>query len=85
MISPSLIKVNTELANFLQIDIDWLNSEEGFSVLSGNMVLANSIPVAAVYAGHQFGQWNPQLGDGRAVLLGEVTAQDGQIYDILKR
>ncbi len=80
--SPSLIKVNNTLANFLQISPEWLNSEEGLSVLSGNLVLANSTPVAAVYAGHQFGQWNPQLGDGRAVLLGEVTAQDGQLYDI---
>lgn len=79
---PGLIRINTQLADFLNIDANWLQSAEGLSVLSGNAVLKASTPIATVYAGHQFGHWNPQLGDGRAILLGEVNAQDGQLYDI---
>ena len=51
-------------------------------MLAGNAVIPGSEPIATVYAGHQFGSYNPQLGDGRALLLGEVIGADGTRYDI---
>ena len=79
---PQLIRINDDLADFLAIDISTLNSEFGISALAGNQLFAGSEPIATVYAGHQFGHWNPQLGDGRAILLGEVIATNKQRYDI---
>jgi len=79
---PSLIRINTELAVYLGIDPAWLASTEGVQALAGNLVTEGSDPIATVYAGHQFGSWNPRLGDGRALLLGEVIARDGERYDI---
>lgn len=79
---PALLRVNRALANELGIDPDWLASPEGVSVVAGNSIPAGAEPLASVYAGHQFGSYNPQLGDGRAVLLGEVATTGGQRYDI---
>ena len=80
--SPSFIRFNPDLAEYLNLDPLALSSEDSLQVLSGNRVAANTNPIATVYAGHQFGGWNPQLGDGRAILLGEVLAKDGRRYDI---
>ena len=80
--APKLIEVNMKLAETLGIDSDWLASEAGISMLAGNSVPEGADPIATVYAGHQFGNWNPRLGDGRAVLLGEVEADDGHRYDL---
>ena len=80
--SPALIAVNGELAEFLAIDPLWLESDEGIRIIAGNQIPDGSEPIATVYAGHQFGHWNPRLGDGRAVLLGEVIGKDGERYDI---
>ncbi|MFK8040900.1 protein adenylyltransferase SelO [Congregibacter sp.] len=80
--APSLIRVNDSLATQLGIDPQWLGSQEGIEVLAGNRVAEGSNPVAAAYAGHQFGHFNPQLGDGRAVLLGEVVDQHQHRYDL---
>ncbi len=80
--SPKLIRVNHQLAQQLGIDPEWLESNEGVAVVAGNQIPNGAIPLAAVYAGYQFGQWNPQLGDGRAVLLGETLAGNGDRYDI---
>ncbi len=79
---PGPIRVNRPLADFLGIDADWLGSQEGTEVVAGNRVPEGADPIATVYAGHQFGSWNPQLGDGRALLLGEVIGADGKRYDI---
>lgn len=79
---PALLRANTELARELGIDPAWLASEEGINAVAGNAVPAGAQPLAAVYAGHQFGSYNPQLGDGRAILLGEVVAQSGARFDI---
>ena len=79
---PGPIRVNRELAEQLGIDAAWLASPEGTEVLAGNRLPAGAEPIATVYAGHQFGGWVPQLGDGRAILLGEVTGLDGLRYDI---
>ncbi len=79
---PELIAVNTELARFLNLDSDWLQSPAGLDMLSGRAFPDSADPIATVYAGFQFGSWNPQLGDGRALLVGEVIAQNQQRYDI---
>lgn len=80
--SPGPIQVNVELARELGIAPDWLASAEGIATIAGNHVPPGADPLAAVYAGHQFGSYNPQLGDGRAILLGEVVTGAGQRYDI---
>ena len=80
--APNLIKLNRELALHLGLDPDWLASPEGVEVLAGKRVPAEAEPIAMAYAGHQFGHFVPQLGDGRAILLGEVLDQDGVRRDI---
>ena len=80
--SPAIIKVNYGLASELGIDAEWLESHEGLAVLSGNKIAEGSEPIAQAYAGHQFGGFSPQLGDGRAVLLGDVIHLDGKPRDI---
>ncbi|MGI9292647.1 MAG: protein adenylyltransferase SelO [Pseudomonadales bacterium] len=79
--TPGLIRVNHALACQLEIDPDWLESEAGVHTVAGNRIPKGSDPIATVYAGHQFGGWNPQLGDGRAILLGELMGEDGLRYD----
>ncbi|TGD71752.1 YdiU family protein [Mangrovimicrobium sediminis] len=79
---PSGIRVNRPLAKALGIDPDWLASAEGVATVAGNHLPPGAEPLAAVYAGHQFGSYNPQLGDGRALLLGEVVDADGRRFDI---
>ncbi|TNE82759.1 MAG: YdiU family protein [Gammaproteobacteria bacterium] len=79
---PGLIRINEALAEALSIDPKQLASAEGIAVLAGNMIPDGADPIATVYAGHQFGGWNPQLGDGRAILLGEVIGKDGCRYDL---
>ena len=71
--SPSLIKFNLELAKDLGSDWLKLDSDEGLSVFSGNTVPNGSRPISQAYSGHQFGVFSPLLGDGRAILLGEVV------------
>jgi uncharacterized protein YdiU (UPF0061 family) len=80
--APRLIKLNGELARNLGLDPGELASPQGVEVLAGNRVAEGSEPLAIAYAGHQFGQFVPQLGDGRANLLGELRASDGALYDI---
>jgi uncharacterized protein YdiU (UPF0061 family) len=79
---PRLIKANAALAGELGIDPNWLESVEALEVLSGQEVADGSTPIAMAYAGHQFGHFVPQLGDGRAILLGEVVDRRGQRRDI---
>ncbi|MBD5778996.1 YdiU family protein [Pelagicoccus sp. NFK12] len=79
---PQLIRINRALAEELGIDANWLESEQGLAVLAGNTVAEGSEPIAQAYAGHQFGHFVSQLGDGRAVLLGEVRGRSGQRRDL---
>ena len=79
---PELVVVNHVLGEELGVDSTWLTSADGLAVLSGNSLLKDSHPLAQAYAGHQFGQWVPQLGDGRALLLGEVRDRRGRLRDI---
>ena len=80
--APRLVKLNLELADRLGLDSTELASPEGVEVLAGSRVAAGSEPLAMAYAGHQFGYFVRQLGDGRANLLGEVIGRDGVRYDI---
>ncbi|AWX94079.1 YdiU family protein [Paracoccus mutanolyticus] len=79
---PSLIALNRPLAETLGLDADWLAGPEGVQMLAGNVLPEGAEPIAQAYAGHQFGGFSPQLGDGRAVLLGEILAPDGRRFDL---
>ncbi len=81
--TPHLIAINEALAETLCLRMgDDPGDPEIAQVFAGNTVPGGAAPLAQVYAGHQFGQWNPQLGDGRAILLGEVLGPDGMRRDI---
>jgi uncharacterized protein YdiU (UPF0061 family) len=80
--APALLRVNDVLARELGIDPAALAGPDGVAVLAGNAVPPGADPLAQAYAGHQFGGWSPQLGDGRAILLGEVVGRDGIRRDI---
>ncbi|MFT4111602.1 protein adenylyltransferase SelO [Silvibacterium sp.] len=80
--APRLVKLNLELAHSLGLDPHALASEQGVQILAGNQIAEGSEPRALAYAGHQFGHFVPQLGDGRANLLGELIGLDGMRYDI---
>ena len=79
---PKLIALNRPLATDLGIDADKLATPDGIDVLAGNVVPESAAPLAQVYAGHQFGGWSPQLGDGRAILIGEVIAPNRARFDV---
>src|SRR5436189_769810 len=80
--APRLIKLNRGLAVHLGLDPDLLSTPEGAEILAGKRVPDGAEPIAVAYAGHQFGHFVPQLGDGRAILLGEVIDADGVRRDI---
>ena len=80
--APHLIKINAPLARLLGLNPEQLATQEGIAILAGNRVPDLGNPIATAYAGHQFGGFVPQLGDGRAILLGEVIGSDGQRRDI---
>jgi uncharacterized protein YdiU (UPF0061 family) len=80
--APLLIKLNRALAAELQLDPDRLDSPEGALIFAGQQLPEGAEPIAMAYAGHQFGQFVPQLGDGRAILLGELIDRHGQRRDI---
>jgi uncharacterized protein YdiU (UPF0061 family) len=79
---PRLLVLNEPLATELGLAPDALRSLEGVRFLVGNAVPAGARPVAQAYAGHQFGGFVPRLGDGRALLLGELVAPDGRVRDL---
>lgn len=79
---PRLVRLNRAVARDLDLDPDWLSSPDGVAMLAGKRVPHSAEPIAMAYAGHQFGNFVPQLGDGRAVLLGEVIDRDGVRRDI---
>jgi uncharacterized protein YdiU (UPF0061 family) len=77
-----LMKLNRALAEELGLDADALATPEGTAIFAGNAVPPGATPIAQAYAGHQFGLFVPQLGDGRAILLGEVIDKKGARRDI---
>jgi uncharacterized protein YdiU (UPF0061 family) len=80
--APRLLALNDALATELGLDADALRAPEGVAVLVGNATPDGASPVAQAYAGHQFGWFSPRLGDGRALLLGEVLDLDGRRRDL---
>src|SRR5580700_6946926 len=80
--APRLVRLNVKLALDLGLDPEKLAAPEGVEILSGNRVPKGGEPLAMAYAGHQFGTFVPQLGDGRAILLGEVIDRAGVRRDI---
>jgi uncharacterized protein YdiU (UPF0061 family) len=80
--APRLLYLNTDLATELGLDPATLESDAGAAVLAGNTQPEGAEPLAQAYAGHQFGGFSPQLGDGRALLLGEVVDRQGHRRDI---
>jgi serine/tyrosine/threonine adenylyltransferase len=82
VLDPRLLVLNDSLATELGLDPASLRSFDGLRLLVGNLVPSGATPVAQAYAGHQFGQFAPRLGDGRALLLGEVVDADGRVRDV---
>jgi len=80
--APRLVRLNENLAINLGLNPEQLVSPEGIALLAGNRLPEKGEPIAMAYAGHQFGAFVPQLGDGRAILLGEVVDRDGVRRDI---
>jgi uncharacterized protein YdiU (UPF0061 family) len=80
--SPRLVRLNRPLAAQLGLDLDAIDAADPAAIFSGNVIPAGAEPIACAYAGHQFGGFSPQLGDGRAILLGEMIGADGGRRDI---
>lgn len=81
--SPALIEFNQEFAKgVLGLDLDGVTDQELAEIFTGQVIPKNADPIALAYAGHQFGHFVPQLGDGRAILLGEVVTPKGRRYDL---
>ena len=79
---PKMIRFNHGLADELGLDVSALTEAELAAIFSGNQIPEHAHPLAMAYAGHQFGHFSPQLGDGRAILLGEVIDRNGLRRDI---
>jgi serine/tyrosine/threonine adenylyltransferase len=79
---PRLIKFNESLASELSLDTRALEPDELAAIFAGNLILPGAEPIAMAYAGHQFGNFVPELGDGRAILLGEVVDRNGERRDL---
>lgn len=80
--APRLVRLNRALAGELGLDADALASEAGAAIFAGSLAPEGASPLAMAYAGHQFGQYSPRLGDGRALLIGEVIDTKGERRDI---
>ena len=79
---PRIVRLNGALARELGLDAAALDSPAGAEILSGMRAPDGADPLAMVYAGHQFGGFSPQLGDGRALLIGEIVDGEGRRRDI---
>ena len=80
--APYLVTYSPAALKLLELDVDQMTRAEWIDTLAGNRLLPGMDPVAALYAGHQFGHFVPQLGDGRAILLGEVKTSDGSGWEV---
>lgn len=80
--APQLITLNTEWAETLRLSPDWLRTTDGIALLTQGTTPDGHSPIAMAYAGHQFGHFVPSLGDGRAALVGELTAHNGLKHDL---
>lgn len=80
--NPRLLHANDAVATLLGIDLDELRTSDFLEIFAGNRIPPGADPIATAYAGHQFGVWVPQLGDGRAILLGQLRNTQGQSWDL---
>ena len=80
--APYWVGQSRALAQELGLDAQWLHNAAGLDAFTGNLGIAGTQPLASVYSGHQFGVWAGQLGDGRAILLGEIMAPDGTGWEV---
>ncbi|MBS1036350.1 protein adenylyltransferase SelO [Gluconobacter cerinus] len=80
--NPQLVALNEPLATRLGLDTHWLRQKDGLAFLSQGQRPDGAPPVAMAYAGHQFGHFVPSLGDGRAMLVGELTDRQGKVWDL---
>lgn len=80
--NPTLLTLNSALVAELGQDAAWWQSTDALAGLAGELLWPGTDPIAMKYAGHQFGGWNPDLGDGRGVLLGEIISSSGQRLDL---
>ena len=80
--APRLVAYSKEVVDLLGLDEETLRSPEAVQVLAGNALWPGMVPYSANYGGHQFGNWAGQLGDGRAITLGELIAPDGKRYEV---
>ena len=80
--APKLLQLNHALATELGVDAHALRAPDGVAILVGNAIPDGGCPVAQAYAGHQFGRYSPRLGDGRALLLGEVVDTNARRRDL---
>jgi uncharacterized protein YdiU (UPF0061 family) len=80
--NPELVIFNHDLGNELGLADTCLNSPDGVAILAGNRVPDGAEPLAMAYSGHQFGHFSPQLGDGRAILLGQIASPGGALLDM---
>lgn len=79
---PYLVSFNSAVSEMIGLDPKEVEKQEFLEFFTGNRLFPGSEPISAIYAGHQFGVWVPQLGDGRAILLGEVVNGEGRRFDI---
>ncbi len=80
--NPKLEQYNFALSKYLNIDPKKISEETGRLVFSGNQIPHGATPIAMAYAGHQFGSFVPKLGDGRAILIGELITKNGERFDL---
>ena len=80
--APKIVQFNDSLARDLGLDALALDTSEGAAIFAGSVAPEGAYPLAQAYAGHQFGGFSEQLGDGRALLLGEVSDKDGDRFDL---
>lgn len=81
-VAPTLIELNKSLLDQLGVDSGWFSSRQALSLLSGNSINETNRPIALAYAGHQFGNWSPVLGDGRAHMLGQMKVSEDKYLDL---
>ncbi|MEH6559081.1 MAG: YdiU family protein [Oceanicoccus sp.] len=82
LMQPFLVSANPAVADLIGLDPEALTTDSFIEYFSGNAILPNAHPLAMVYSGHQFGSYNPQLGDGRGLLLGEVETASKGTWDL---
>lgn len=81
-LNPKVVHINTKAAQLIDLNQELFTHPDFPFYFSGNKILPGAEPLAQVYSGHQFGQWAGQLGDGRALLLGQVCNNNGELWDI---